>query len=299
MTNPTSNYSWQMPTATDLVTDLPADFEVFGQAVDTTTKNLNPSTTLGDVEYRSATANTNTRLGIGTTGQALTVVGGVPAWAASPTSVLTTTGDTLYASGANTLARLGIGSTGNVLTVASGVPSWAAPVSPQSNWSLLNAGGTALTGASTITVSGISGKGKIMLLIDSASSTSATAGSVSVRINTNTGSNYYQYGPRYTWASTYSSANYAKTDGADTSIALASLAANAGDNMSGYCVFDGCNTSGVKQFTSAGNVGGAVSGGRSYHSGGYANISATISSVSVVANSGNFDAGTLYVYASE
>jgi hypothetical protein len=70
-----------MPTSTDLVTDLPADFEVFGQAVDTTTKALNPSTTLGDVEYRSATANTNTRLGIGTTGQVLSVVGGVPAWA--------------------------------------------------------------------------------------------------------------------------------------------------------------------------------------------------------------------------
>ena len=74
-----------MPTATDLVTDLPADFEVFGQAVDTTTKNLNPSTTLGDVEYRSATANTNTRLGIGSTGQVLTVAAGVPSWA-TPTS---------------------------------------------------------------------------------------------------------------------------------------------------------------------------------------------------------------------
>jgi hypothetical protein len=81
MTNPTSNYSWQMPTSTDLVTDLPADFEVFGQAVDTTTKALNPSTTLGDIEYRSSTANTNTRLGIGSTGQVLTVAGGVPSWA--------------------------------------------------------------------------------------------------------------------------------------------------------------------------------------------------------------------------
>jgi hypothetical protein len=35
MTNPTKLFGWQMPTATDLVTDLPADFEVFGQAVDT------------------------------------------------------------------------------------------------------------------------------------------------------------------------------------------------------------------------------------------------------------------------
>ena len=80
MSNPTSNYSWQMPTATDLVTDLPADFEVFGQAVDTTTKNLNPATTLGDIQYRSSTANTNTRLAIGSSGQILTVSSGVPAW---------------------------------------------------------------------------------------------------------------------------------------------------------------------------------------------------------------------------
>ncbi len=69
-----------MPTSTDLVTDLPADFEVFGQAVDTRLKALQPGTTLGDLAYSSATANTNTRLPIGTTGQVLAVSGGVPAW---------------------------------------------------------------------------------------------------------------------------------------------------------------------------------------------------------------------------
>ena len=78
-----------MPTATDLVTDLPADFEVFGQAVDTTTKALNPSTTLGDIEYRSSTANTNTRLGIGSTGQVLTVAAGVPSWSTPSSGSMT------------------------------------------------------------------------------------------------------------------------------------------------------------------------------------------------------------------
>ena len=39
-------------------------------------------------------------------------------------SLLTTTGDTIYASGANTPARLGIGSTGQVLTVSGGLPVW-------------------------------------------------------------------------------------------------------------------------------------------------------------------------------
>ena len=45
MTNPTSNFGWQMPTATDLVTDLPADFEVFGQSVDTSMADLKGGTT--------------------------------------------------------------------------------------------------------------------------------------------------------------------------------------------------------------------------------------------------------------
>jgi hypothetical protein len=45
MTNPTSNFGWQMPTPTDLVTDLPADFEVFGQAVDTSMADLKGGTT--------------------------------------------------------------------------------------------------------------------------------------------------------------------------------------------------------------------------------------------------------------
>jgi hypothetical protein len=71
-----------LPTSSDLVTDLPADFDVALQGVDTRLKALNPSTTLGDLEYRSATANTNTRLGIGSTGNVLTVSGGVPVWAA-------------------------------------------------------------------------------------------------------------------------------------------------------------------------------------------------------------------------
>jgi hypothetical protein len=78
--NPTTNYGFVLPTPTDLVTDLPADFDVALQGVDTRLKALQPGTTLGDLVYSSATANTNTRLGIGTTGQVLKVAGGVPAW---------------------------------------------------------------------------------------------------------------------------------------------------------------------------------------------------------------------------
>ena len=85
MANPTTNYGFVLPTPTDLVTDLPADFDVALQGVDTRLKALQPGTTLGDLAYSSATANTNTRLAVGSTGNVLTVAGGVPTWAAPAT----------------------------------------------------------------------------------------------------------------------------------------------------------------------------------------------------------------------
>jgi hypothetical protein len=80
----TTNYAWETPDDTDLVKDGAAAIRTLGSSIDTTTKALNPSTTLGDIEYRSSTANTNTRLGIGTTGQVLIVAGGVPTWGTAP-----------------------------------------------------------------------------------------------------------------------------------------------------------------------------------------------------------------------
>lgn len=77
----TTNYGWTTPDDTGLVKDGASAIRTLGSSIDTTTKALNPSTTLGDIEYRSSTANTNTRLGIGSTGQVLTVAGGVPSWA--------------------------------------------------------------------------------------------------------------------------------------------------------------------------------------------------------------------------
>jgi hypothetical protein len=76
----TTNYGWTTPDDTALVKDGAAAIRTLGSSVDTTTKNLNPSTTLGDIEYRSSTSNVNTRLCIGSSGQYLTVSGGVPAW---------------------------------------------------------------------------------------------------------------------------------------------------------------------------------------------------------------------------
>jgi hypothetical protein len=214
---------------------------------------------------------------------------------------MTTTGDTIYSSSGSTPARLGIGTTGQVLTVSGGVPTWAtAAAGGGTDWSLLNAGGTALTGAQTVTVSGISGKDKIMVIVEFASSASANSG-IKVRLNTDTASNYYAYGQRLIVQSTYASNVFGvEASSADgITVGQMSLAVGTGSEVSGYVLLSGCNSSGVKAFNSAG--GGSPSGSdgnRFYTLGGYYNSASTISSVSVASTVGNLDAGTVYVYAS-
>ena len=102
----TTNYSWVTPDDTALVKDGAAAIRTLGSSIDTTTKALNPSTTLGDIEYRSSTANTNTRLGIGSTGQVLTVASGVPSWATASSGGMTLISTTSLSGASVTLSSI-------------------------------------------------------------------------------------------------------------------------------------------------------------------------------------------------
>jgi trimeric autotransporter adhesin len=153
MANPTTNYGWPMPTSSDLVTDLPADFDAFGQPVDNTLKALNPETTLGDISYRSAVSNTNTRLGIGTAGQVLAVSGGVPAWTTTAdVTPLTTKGDLFTFTTED--ARLPVGTDGYTL-VADSVEAtglkWAAPAAAGKVLQVVSATYSTVTNSSSST----------------------------------------------------------------------------------------------------------------------------------------------------
>ena len=55
MANPTTYFGWVMPNSADLVTDLPADFNVFGQGVDTSMSQLLGGTTGQVLSKTSAT----------------------------------------------------------------------------------------------------------------------------------------------------------------------------------------------------------------------------------------------------
>ena len=143
----TTNYNWETPDDTDLVKDGAAAIRTLGSSVDTTTKALNPETTLGDIAYRSATSNTNTRLAIGSAGQVLTVAAGVPSWASpSDQTPLTTKGDVFTFSTVD--ARLGVGANGTVLTADSAETTglkWAAPAGGGKLLQLVNAQYSTLT----------------------------------------------------------------------------------------------------------------------------------------------------------
>jgi hypothetical protein len=135
MATTTPNFGWSVPTSTDLVKDGATAIETLGDAIDASLVDLkggttgqvlakasnanmdfvwsndaagmtNPMTTTGDTIY-SSSGSTPARLPIGTTGQILKVVGGVPAWSAAPAGspviqVLNATNDTNTIVGQNT-----------------------------------------------------------------------------------------------------------------------------------------------------------------------------------------------------
>ena len=131
MTNPTSNFGWQMPTSTDLVTDLPADFETFGQAVDTSLADLKGGTT-GQVLSKAS----NTDMDF--------------VWVAQDDSnaiqnaIVDAKGDLIAATAADTPARLAVGTNGQVLTADS-------TASTGLKWSTVSGSGFTLINTTSIT----------------------------------------------------------------------------------------------------------------------------------------------------
>jgi hypothetical protein len=286
----TTNYGWTTPDDTALVKDGASAIRSLGTSVDTTTKNLNPSTTLGDIEYRSSTANTNTRVGIGTSGQALTVVAGVPSWAASATSVLTTTGDTLYASAANTLTRRAIGSTGDVLTVAGGVPTWAAPAA--GGMTLLQS--LALSGASTTSSTFTPASYKSYYIVLSGIYVDNPNSAFQIRLNADTGSNYY----RSTMSMNDTTFAGSRSSGGNLFLlaTIGALSAN-GEKTSGFITIDRINdTTEVPIQSTVYTTLSSNADVRMNISAGTYNNSAAISSITFIAATQNFAAGTAYIY---
>ena len=208
-------------------------------------------------------------------------------------SPLTTKGDLYTFSTVD--ARLGVGANGTVLTADSAETTglkWAAAAGAKS-FSLLNPGGTTLTGAST-TVSGLSGYDQFMITVINASASGSTM-FFQVQINSTTtgynlGTGYYNND------SSYSTANW--NNGGTDSGGSFTLFQNstAGSTGSGYLKIEGGNTSGVKIATYFGVADGNTSS-YNYWGGGSVVDTNVISSLKFSATSGTaFDGGTVYIW---
>jgi hypothetical protein len=171
MSNPTSNFNWQMPTNTDLVSQLPADFEVFGQAVDTSLADLKGGTT-GQVLKKNSNTDMDFVWGADSAGM---------------TNPMTTTGDMIYSSSGSTPARLGIGTSGQVIGIAAGVPAWTTPVS--GSLTLLST--TSMAGVSTVTISSISQAYTHLQILVEDFDFASNDKNMAIRFNGDTGSNYF------------------------------------------------------------------------------------------------------------
>jgi hypothetical protein len=260
----TTNYSWTTPDDTALVKDGAAAIRSLGTAID-------------------STVFTN-------------------AGAAIPKTLIDAEGDLIVGDAADAVQRLAVGSDGNVLTVdttVDGKIKWAAPASSSQSFSLLNSGGTSLSGSS-VTISSISGKGTIHILVIGAIINSNEK-TVQLQINSDTGANYNYAGHLQIATSTYQRAG-TNSVGA-TGSTFIPMAQGSEDSttcvMNGGFTINGANSTGIKIINSNG---GATPDGfpaqwalnlRGVYTG-----SSTVSSITIKASAGSFTAGTVYVYAS-
>ena len=218
-------------------------------------------------------------------------------------TTITASGDIVVGTGSGTYDNLPIGTTGQVLTADTTVSpykvKWATPSSGGGiSWSLVNSGGTTLTGATTITVSSITDANKLMILIEEASSVNASS-NISVYLNADTGANYFCYGGTFAYPTTYATGNYDRMGGAQNEIAIARMSDSAGSRANGYIFMTGGDTTADKMFNSFGMASQSTGNGpTAYNIGGYYSSASTISSVTVKSSTGNFDNGKIYVYKS-
>jgi len=303
MANPTTNFGWVMPTSTNLVTNLPADFNVFGQGVDTSLQYLLGGTT-GQVLSKTSATNmaftwvtpqvgdiTAVTAGTGISGGGTS---GDVTVTNSMATAYTTKGDLVPATGSAAFARLGVGANDTVLTADSTAATglkWAAPAA-SGGMTLLST--TSLSGAST-TISSISGSYKDLVIYvrDWYSSSNSN---VLVTVNGDTTAANYQ-----SWYAGSVNGNTVSTYGENNNVGFSmdGIGSHNGANNDNFSVLyfpDYANTTTRKVFTSTNGyvnaTGKVICNSSTYYSG----TVAAISSMRFLVTVGTWSGGSVLIY---
>jgi len=190
-------------------------------------------------------------------------------------------------------ARIPIGTNGQVLTADSTQAlglKWAAAASSSPSFDLINSGGTSLTGATSITISGISAKNSLLVFIDGGS---AGASSVfTMTFNSDTSAKYNYGGLSFLGGGGASTGVY---DNVGTAFPMSTQGNNAANFNAMVAKIDGANGAGAKTISFTNYAGGSVTNKNLAYNGFYTGTS-SISSLTVISDTGNWDAGKIYVY---
>ena len=271
----TTNFGWTTPADTDLVKDGAAAIRTLGNGIDTSLLDLKGGTTGQNLRKAS-----NTDLDFTFAGDATN-------------TVVDAAGDLLYGTANDTLGRLAIGTAGQVLKVNSGAtaPEWGT-ASAADNFTLLNSGGTSLSGTST-SVS-FSAQNQLFIYIDAASANDNLI--FDLRLNgSTTSADYYSLAFTTTGGSTLSNNQWTTNQ---VSYFDLGRTGNAGGTISLFAHIKGANAAGIKPIEWITFASDAGTAGRIAHHGrGYFAPSSTITSMSVRSVlSNSFDNGTIYIY---
>jgi len=256
----TTNYNWTTPDDTALVKDGAAAIRSLGTAID-------------------STVFTNAGNAIAKT-------------------IVDAKGDLIVATAADTVARLASSaSNGDLLTVDTSTATglkWAAASASTPAFALINSpSGTSLVGAgaTTLTISSLSGYNYYLVVFDQVSSASAAA-AISFRLNSDSGNNYNRSGLQMTQATSLPS-NFLG-DASEFQIGR-----TGSDNQTRYVSGNAFIFAGNSTSPKVAIVSGAGSGNAAEYNAGYTGFykgTSAISSLTVVSGTGNLDAGTVYVY---